>query len=78
MAASGGLGGHAGIYPDSEERLLDHHIWNHDFPLVILAALICLAGSFVTLKLFRRAAGVGGLQRAGWLVLTSVAAGASI
>lgn len=78
LAASGGLGEHAGIYPDSGERLLDHHIWNHDFPLVILAALICLAGSFVTLKLFRRAAGVSGLQRAGWLVLTSVAAGASI
>lgn len=78
LARTASLGGHAGISPEGANSFFEHHVWNHDYRLVLLAALICLAGSFVTLKLFRRAAGVGGLQRAGWQVLTAVAAGASI
>lgn len=70
--------GHAGIVADEGAAFFDHHIWQHDFALVALAALICLAGSWVTMKLFRRAAGVTGLQRAGWQILTAVAAGSSI
>ena len=73
-----GMSGHLGIYPEGEAGPLHHHIWNHDLVLVVLAAVICLAGSWVTLQLFRRAAGVSGLQRAGWHILTAVAAGAAI
>lgn len=72
------MSGHAGVYAETGNRFLDHHIWHHDFGLVVLAAVICLAGSWVTLQLFRRAAGVSGLQRAGWHILTAVAAGAAI
>lgn len=73
-----GMSGHLGIYPAGEAGRLQGHIWNHDLGLVVLAAVICLAGSWVTLQLFRRAAGVSGLQRAGWHILTAVAAGAAI
>ncbi len=72
------IGGHAGIDADTSGSIFDHSIWHHDVGLVILAALICLAGSWVTLKLFARAAGVSGLQRVGWQILTAVAAGSSI
>ena len=73
-----GMSGHGGVYAGGGGGLSEHHIWQHDLGLVVLAAVICLAGSWVTLQLFRRAAGVTGFQRAGWLILTSVAAGAAI
>lgn len=50
-----------------------HNIW-----LVLVAALVCLAGSSATIRLFSRAANTKGLQRAGWHFLTAVAAGSSI
>ena len=51
----------------------DHNIW-----LVAVAALVCLAGSSATIRLFNRAANTTGLQRAGWHFLTAVAAGSAI
>lgn len=72
------ISGHSGIYPEAGKGLLDHHLWHHDIGLVLLAAAMCVAGSWVTMQLFRRAAGVSGLQRAGWHILTAVAAGAAI
>lgn len=72
------MSAHGGVYAEGGRSLADHHIWQHDLGLVALAAVICLAGSWVTLQLFRRAGGVKGFQRAGWLVLTAVAAGAAI
>jgi diguanylate cyclase (GGDEF)-like protein len=51
----------------------DHNIW-----LVLVSAVICVAGSWVTTRLFHRAASTAGLQRIGWHVLTAVAAGAAI
>nr|WP_284393389.1 bifunctional diguanylate cyclase/phosphodiesterase [Devosia yakushimensis] len=53
--------------------LYEHNIW-----LVLVAALVCLAGSSATIRLFSRAANTTGLQRAGWHFLTAVAAGSSI
>jgi hypothetical protein len=38
------IGGHAGIDADTSGSIFDHSIWHHDVGLVILAALICLAG----------------------------------
>lgn len=71
-------GGHSGIYPERQDGVLGPLVWNHDVVLVALAAAICLTGAWVTLKLFRRAAGVSGYQRVGWHILTAVAAGAGI
>ena len=51
----------------------DHNVW-----LVAVAALVCLAGSSATIRLFNRAANTTGLQRAGWHFLTAVAAGSAI
>lgn len=78
QVVSGNMSGHTGIVADDRSSFFDHHIWHHDFGLVVLAAVICLAGSWVTLKLFARAVRVSGLQRIGWHILTAVAAGSSI
>ncbi|MFS8112314.1 EAL domain-containing protein [Rhizobium jaguaris] len=50
-----------------------HNIW-----LVIVAAVVCIAGSWVIIRLFDRAAGTTGAQRIGWHLLTTVAAGSAI
>jgi len=53
-------------------------VHSHNPWLVLVAVLICCAGSWVTIRLFQRAAGTSGVQRLGWHVLTAVAAGAAI
>ncbi|AYG61613.1 putative bifunctional diguanylate cyclase/phosphodiesterase [Rhizobium jaguaris] len=50
-----------------------HNIW-----LVIVAAVVCIAGSWVIIRLFDRAASTTGAQRIGWHLLTTVAAGSAI
>ncbi|MFT4066506.1 putative bifunctional diguanylate cyclase/phosphodiesterase [Paraburkholderia sp.] len=50
-----------------------HNIW-----LVMLAGLICFAGSWVTARLYLRTLNTRGLQKTGWHVLTAVAAGVAI
>lgn len=51
----------------------EHNVW-----LVVVAALVCIAGSWAVIRLFYRASVTAGLQRAGWHVLTAVAAAAAI
>ncbi|MXP63691.1 EAL domain-containing protein [Roseomonas sp. M0104] len=50
----------------------------HDLRLVLLAGLVDLAGTLVALGVLRRARGVHGLSRAGWLVLAGMSGGAAI
>ncbi|MBB3454520.1 diguanylate cyclase (GGDEF)-like protein [Rhizobium sp. BK313] len=50
-----------------------HNIW-----LVLVAAVVCIAGSWVIIRLFDRAASTTGAQRIGWHLLTTVAAGSAI
>jgi diguanylate cyclase (GGDEF)-like protein len=50
----------------------------HDPWLVALAVLICGAGAFAIVQMFERACNAPGLQRFGWVFLTSGAAGATI
>ena len=50
-----------------------HNIW-----LVLVAAVVCIAGSWVIIRLFDRAASTTGPQRIGWHLLTTVAAGSAI
>ncbi|WP_255448514.1 bifunctional diguanylate cyclase/phosphodiesterase [Telmatospirillum sp. J64-1] len=51
----------------------EHNIW-----LVVVAALVCVIGSWAIMRLFYRAASTTGIQKLGWQFLTAVAAGASI
>ncbi|WP_254690409.1 putative bifunctional diguanylate cyclase/phosphodiesterase [Shinella daejeonensis] len=50
----------------------------HDGWLVLLAALLCVTGSWVTARLFQRMASTDGAQRYGWLFMTALAAGVGI
>ena len=51
----------------------EHNLW-----LVLLAAVMCVTGCWVTMGLFERARKTLGLQMRGWLFLTAVAAGSSV
>ena len=52
----------------------------HDHGLLLLAGLLCIAGSVAALRLFVRATGAEtrGLERIGWLFLAAVVAGFAI
>lgn len=50
----------------------------HDLRLVAVAALICLAGSWTAIRLYRRGKAGEGAERFGWLFLGATAAGSSI
>ncbi len=50
----------------------------HDLRLVVLAAMVCISGCWITFGLFDRALKSTGLQRMGWNFQTGVAAGASV
>lgn len=51
----------------------EHNIW-----LVLLAALLCGVGSWVTARLFHRTTATTGRQRIGWHFLTALSAGVAI
>jgi diguanylate cyclase (GGDEF)-like protein len=50
----------------------------HDPWIVLLAAIVCVAGGWVGLELLRRARERQGFQQAGWAFLSSVAIGSSV
>jgi diguanylate cyclase (GGDEF)-like protein len=50
-----------------------HNIW-----LVLVAALVCVSGSWAVLRLFSRGRSVDGAEAIGWQFLAATAAGASI
>ncbi|MDH7794911.1 MULTISPECIES: bifunctional diguanylate cyclase/phosphodiesterase [unclassified Beijerinckia] len=50
-----------------------HNIW-----LVLIAAAICVVGSWVMIRLFHRAVTATGTQKLGWHVLTATSLGATI
>ncbi|AOK54760.1 diguanylate cyclase [Burkholderia stagnalis] len=53
-------------------------VYEHNLWLVLLAALLCGVGSWVTARLFQRSASTVGTQRLGWQVLTAISAGVAI
>jgi len=53
--------------------LRDHSAW-----LVLLALMICMAGSAVTVQLFGRIKASSGISRSGWIVLCAVATGTMV
>jgi diguanylate cyclase (GGDEF)-like protein len=50
----------------------------HDLWLVALAVVVCCVGAFAMVQMFGRAQATQGVQRVGWIFLTSVGAGATI
>lgn len=58
--------------------VLDCIVHQHNIWLVLLSALLCLAGSWVTMRLFDRATHTHGRQRFGWYFLTALTAGTVI
>jgi diguanylate cyclase (GGDEF)-like protein len=59
-------------------RVISCIVTEHNLWLVLLAALMCVTGCWVTIGLLDRARKTVGLQMRGWLFLTAVAAGSSI
>ena len=53
-------------------------VHRHNHWLVLLAALLCGGGSWVTARLFQRTVNTSGTQRLGWQVLTAISAGVAI
>jgi diguanylate cyclase len=53
-------------------------VYKHNIWLVIVAVLICGAGSWVTARLVRRAFATRGMQRAGWQFLAATASAVAI
>jgi diguanylate cyclase (GGDEF)-like protein len=53
-------------------------VFEHNIGLVLLAAVVCVIGSYTMVNLFVRALGDSGSQRAGWQFLAAIAAGVSI
>lgn len=59
-------------------RVFSCIVGQHNLWLVLLAAAVCIAGSWVTLRLLSRAAERRAVQRTGWVFLAAVAAGSSV
>jgi diguanylate cyclase (GGDEF)-like protein len=59
-------------------RVLNCIVAEHDLRLVLLAAVVCVAGCWIAIRLYLRARASEGITRIGWLVMTSVATGTAI
>ncbi len=53
-------------------------VYSHDIRLVLLAALTCAAGATATIRLTHRATRSTAMEKAAWLLIASIVAGASI
>ncbi|MCH8489935.1 MAG: EAL domain-containing protein [Oceanicaulis sp.] len=51
----------------------EHNLW-----FVLLAALMCVVGSMITIRLYRLVAGAHGTARLGWTFLAAVCAGSAV
>jgi diguanylate cyclase (GGDEF)-like protein len=59
-------------------RVVSCLAYEHDLSFVLVAAVICIAGSVMTMRLFDRAKRLSSANRAIWVVLSGVAGGAAI
>ena len=59
-------------------RILDCIFNAHNLLLVVLAAVVCVLGSWITIRLLRRARAGDFKSRSAWILLGSVAGGATI
>jgi diguanylate cyclase (GGDEF)-like protein len=59
-------------------RVISCIITEHNLWLVLLAAIVCIAGSYVTMQLLERTLRTEGAQRSGWIFQAASAAGSSV
>ncbi len=59
-------------------RVLNCLVGEHDFGLVVLAAVVCFIASLAAINLLHRARATGGDARAGWIVTAGAATGCGI
>lgn len=59
-------------------KVLSCILFEHNLPLVILAAFVCVVGCAITLHLLGQALKRSGRQQKGWIFLAAVAGGSSI
>lgn len=57
---------------------LTHLLQQHDFKLVVLAAIVCECGAVTAFRLYARLRGSKGIVRAAWTLLTGIVAGAGV
>ncbi|MGE5564913.1 MAG: EAL domain-containing protein [Parcubacteria group bacterium] len=55
---------------------LTHLLQQHDFKLVVLAAIVCECGAVTAFRLYARLRGSKGIVRAAWTLLTGIVGGA--
>ncbi|MDB5440752.1 MAG: bifunctional diguanylate cyclase/phosphodiesterase, partial [Caulobacteraceae bacterium] len=59
-------------------RILECVFEQHDLRLVALAAILCLVGSVITMRLYQRLGRAAGGERSAWIFLAAMAGGATI
>jgi diguanylate cyclase len=59
-------------------RVLSCIAIDHNLKLVLLAALVCVIGCLVSVRLLERARRTEGMQRLGWVLQTALVAGSSV
>src|ERR1700759_4751117 len=59
-------------------RVISCLVSEHNPWLVLLAAMVCVIGCMVSVRLLERARRTEGLQRVGWVLQTALVAGSSV
>lgn len=59
-------------------RVISCLAYEHDYSFVVVAAIVCLAGAAMTMRLFERARRISPENRLAWIVLSGVACGSAI
>ncbi|WP_269931881.1 putative bifunctional diguanylate cyclase/phosphodiesterase [Aminobacter sp. HY435] len=59
-------------------RVISCLAYEHDYSFVVVAAIVCLAGAVMTMRLFDRAKRISAESRFAWIMLSGVACGSAI
>ncbi|MGO4837653.1 MHYT domain-containing protein, partial [Rhizobiaceae sp. 2RAB30] len=59
-------------------RVVSCLAYEHDYSFVLVALIVCIAGSAMTVQLYQRARHLSGNERARWIVLSGAAGGMAI
>ena len=60
------------------QKIISCLVNEHDYRMVLVAAVVCLCGALTGFRLFSRMNGARGLVRGAWLLLTSLVAGSTV
>lgn len=59
-------------------KVISYLAYEHDYSFVMVAAIVCIAGAAMTMRLFERAARLSPEARSAWIVLSGIACGSAI